>query len=262
MKPIARKLHEVVIGLVLAGSSLFLCAGASRAAPLATAAVVMGADYDDSTISGRWLRRIFGEAFKRVGVALEITVASTKRLSALSDDGSIDGEFLRVYGYGAAHPNLVRVEESAFSVVFALYTANPSLRLARLEDLATLRGNGEYRRGLLVCESRLKQLLPDNRLTDVNTTEQGLKKLLAGRSDFLCDIDVAVNNELASPDFRGVTGIRKLIDLDNPLPLHTYLQKKHADLAPRLAAVLKQMKAEGLIERYRLEVEREMGAGR
>jgi hypothetical protein len=37
--------------------------------------------------------------------------------------------------------------------------------------------------------------------------------------------------------------------------------RKHADLAPRLAAALKQMKAEGLIERYRVDALRE-SAGR
>lgn len=252
------------LGTVLLLGLVLVCPLAIGATTAASGAqqLVMGTDYDDGTISGRWMRRIYGEAFKRLGLSLDIVIASTKRLSALSDDGSIDGEFLRIHGYATAHPGLVRVEESPFSVLFALYTADPQLRLERLEDLRGSRASGEYRRGVLVCENSLKPLLPAERLADVNTTEQGLKKLLARRSDFLCDIDVAVQNELASADFKGTKGIRKLLDLGSPLPLYPYLQKKHADLAPRLAATLKQMKAEGLIERYRVDAERELGAGR
>jgi polar amino acid transport system substrate-binding protein len=43
------------------------------------------------------------------------------------------------------------------------------------------------------------------------------------------------------------------------VPTYPYLHRKHADLAPRLAAVLKQMKSEGLIKAYRLQVERDLG---
>ena len=33
-------------------------------------------------------------------------------------------------------------------------------------------------------------------------------------------------------------------------PLNAYLLPEHADLAPKMSAVIKEMKAEGLIERY------------
>jgi hypothetical protein len=45
--------------------------------------------------------------------------------------------------------------------------------------------------------------------------------------------------------------------LDESAPMFPYLHRKNAELAPRLAAVLRQMKAEGVIARYRSDVERE-----
>jgi hypothetical protein len=82
--------------------------------------------------------------------------------------------------------------------------------------------------------------------------------LLAGRSDAYCDIDIYVREALNSDELKGATAVRKLFDIAS-VPTYPYLYRKHADLAPRLAAVLKQMKAEGLLAEYRKQVERESG---
>jgi len=63
--------------------------------------------------------------------------------------------------------------------------------------------------------------------------------------------------ELQLPEFQG-TSVRKVISIGNAVPTYPYINKQNADLAPRLAAVLKQMKAEGLIETYRMQVERDL----
>lgn len=249
--------------LALAAGLLMVLPGVSHPALAGSPApIVFGTDLDAATYSGNWLRRIYVEAFRRLGVPLEFAVFPTRRLSAELDQGHVDGEPVRVYGYADTHPNLVRVEESALDVVFALYTTNPELRLNRLEDLAGTGWIGEYRRGVAFCETILKQRLPAARLSDVAATDQGLRKLLAQRTDFYCDIDNMVLTALALPEFKGVTRVRRLLDLGSPLPLYPYLHKKHAALAPRLAAALKQMKAEGLIERYRVDAEREFGIAR
>jgi len=36
------------------------------------------------------------------------------------------------------------------------------------------------------------------------------------------------------------------------VPIHAYMHKQYACLAPKLTAVLKNMKQEGLIEKYRI----------
>jgi hypothetical protein len=181
------------------------------------------------------------------------------RGAVMVEQGLADAEVSRVYDYGADKPYLVRVEESIVDLGFSLYAANPALRVERLDDLRSGKLLIEYRRGLLLCESTLKPLVPAERLSDVTTREQGLKKLLAGRTDLYCEIDVYVHQELDSPEFKGAGSVRKVVSLGKTVPTYPYLNRKHADLAPRLAAVLKKMKVEGLIETYQRQVERDLG---
>ena len=82
--------------------------------------------------------------------------------------------------------------------------------------------------------------------------------VLAERSDFYCSTDFGVVNEQNTAAFRNVTTLRRLVQVGGVVPLYPYLHRRHAELAPRLAAALKQMKSEGLIERYRAEVLREV----
>ena len=99
-------------------------------------------------------------------------------------------------------------------------------------------------------------------LSDVLGVDQGVKKLLVGCADLYCDIDAWVREQLVSPEIKGAARVRKVVDLGKSVPTYPYLNKKHAALAPRMAEVIKKMKAEGLIEGYRLQVERELGIGK
>ena len=205
---------------------------------------------------------IYTEAFKRLGMPFRLEYYTLARGAAMVEQGLADAELSRVYEYGVDRPYLVRVDESIVDLGFSIYTAKPGLRLDRLEDLRSTQYLVEYRRGLLLCESTLKPLVATERLSDVSTREQGLKKLLAGRTDLYCEIDVYVMQELHTPEFKGlpnVNHVRKLISLGKSVPTFPYLNKKHAELAPRLANVLRQMKAQGLMETYQRQVERDLG---
>lgn len=218
----------------------------------------MAIDTEPNTYVYKWVSLIYTEAFKRMGVPLQISTYSLARRSAMVSEGAIDGEVSRIHAYAEANPHLIRVEEPVMDFTFALFTANPTLRLQRLEDLASGNYLAEHRRGILMCENTLKKFIPAQRLSNVTTTEQGIKKLVAGRTDVYCDIDVYVPEVLNSPEFRKVTAVRKLLKVAS-VPTYPYLHRKHASLAPRLAATLKQMKAEGLLDAYPQQAEREMG---
>lgn len=244
-------------------SPLLLIAGLLCSAPPAhsqtpAAPFLMAGDIGPNTYIFKWVSLIYGEAFKRLGIPLQISTYSLARRSALANEGAIDGEVSRIYAYADANPHLIRVEESVLDFTFALFTANPNVHLKRIEDLAAGNLTVEYRRGILMCENSLKKFVPEARLSNVTSTEQGVKKLIAARTDVYCDIDVYVPEVLHSQNFKGVTTVHKLFDIAS-VPTYPYLHKKHADLAPRLAAVLKQMKAEGLLDKYPLQAQREMG---
>jgi len=218
---------------------------------------VMGTDQPETTFYGRWLRRAYTEAFRRLGMPVQFIMAPTQRLSSLMDQGGIDGEVVRARAYATAHPDAIRVDETILVTVFGLYAADPALHLQRLEDLPGTALRAAYRRGVVFCEKALRPLLPPNRLVDVTETAQGLSMLSAGRVDVFCEIDSSVSQALNEEAPKGVPTVRKLLDLESA-PNYPYLHSKHAELAPRLAATLKQMKAEGLIERYQVEARREV----
>lgn len=221
---------------------------------------VMGADAAPDSLAFHWARLIYVEAFKRLGIPLEVVTYTLTRRSALVESGAIDGEVSRVYGYADAHPDLIRIEEPVMDFTFSLFTADPKLEAKNIEELPP-KALVEYRRGVLICEKALRKSIPPGRLSDVPLSEQGIKKLLAGRTDAFCDINSYVAEALHSDELKGasgVSGVRKLFDIAS-LPTYPYVFRKHAALAPKLTAVLKQMRAEGLLAAYPKQAEREMG---
>lgn len=198
-------------------------------------------------------RRVYAEAFRRLGVPISFAAYSLTRRAALAEEGTIDGEMARVRAYGDAHPRLVRVDEPVYDFSFALYSATPGLRLAHLDDLVGSRWSVEYRRGILICQKELEARVPRERVSDVATTEQGVRKLIDGRTDLYCDLDEFMGDALDRAEFDG-HAVRRVLRFAT-LPTYAYLGEKHAALAARLAVVLRQMRAEGLLDRYLRETE-------
>lgn len=52
---------------------------------------------------------------------MEITNMPLGRRDNMVEAGAIDGEMARIYSYGDAHPELVRVEESIMDFTFSLF---------------------------------------------------------------------------------------------------------------------------------------------
>lgn len=259
-----RSRRSVGLGLLALGLALVSAPVLSQTPTSVEKPFIVTAGGEPDTWGSRLGVLIYAEAFRRLGIAFRMEHYTLARGAAMVEQGLADAELSRVYDYGADRPYLVRVEESIVDLGFSLYTANTSLHLERLEDLRTAKPQPqvEYRRGLLLCEQALKPLVAPERLSDVPTREQGLKKLLVGRTDLYCEIDVYVQQELHSPEFRGlanVSQVRRVIRLGKSIPTYPYLHKKHAALAPRLAMVLKQMKAQGLMQVYQQQVERDLG---
>lgn len=219
---------------------------------------VMATDQPESTYEGKWQRRTYEEAFKRLGIPIEVITMPAQRGTVMVDSGAADGQFLRVFAYADAHPEQVRVEEPIYDVVFGLWVSKPTLHLTRLADLGATSWTGIYRRGVELCQHSLSPLVPAERLSSISTEDVGLRMLLAGRVDFYCELDASVQNILYQPEFKNVTSIHPLLTFGNPVPLYPYLNKKHAELGTRLAVVLRQMKAEGLLERIRRQVRDEL----
>lgn len=253
MRPFARALTLL---LALACPTL----ASAQAAPAPPTTFVIGTPRPEDTVVGDWVRSIYTEAFRRMGQAVRFEVHPVRRLGPLLDAGELDMETARARTFGNDLPSVIRVEESVFDSVPALYVVEPAYQIKRLDELSTKTWRAAYPRGLVECEKALAPLLTPDRIVDTGLTEQAVKMLLAGRVELICGLDIVVLTMPRTPEYKGMSAMRKLIDAGDVLPLYPHLHKRHKDLAPVLAATLRQMKSEGLIEKFRVEAFRRYGA--
>lgn len=212
--------------------------------------MVMATFGQEDSFPSRWLELIYLDAFQQLGVALEIRFFPAARAGAEALAGNVDGELARSLEYEATQTAMLRVPEPTLYVATAAYARRADIHLPA--GWEGLRGSGyrtEYRFGYSVTERKLMAVLPAASLSAVQNSETGLRKLVLGRTDLYVDTVESIEPLLASAEFSR-SGIRVAAVLQRG-PLYAYLNKKHAHLAPKLAAILKKMRESGQTERYR-----------
>ncbi len=210
---------------------------------------LVGTNGTNNSSHGTLLTLIYTEAFRRLGYKLRYYSFPAKRASHLSDSGQVDGEIHRVAGYGENHQNLIKVEESHFSIHFSAYGTDTSIQLFGWDSLIDSNFIVGYRRGVQRCELILPTLLPKERLVIVNSTEQGLRQVLGGRSKIFIDVELLLNQLIDQREFKK-ENLRKLGIMEK-IDTHAFLHKRHVKLVPKLSSVLRKMKHEGLIKKYK-----------
>jgi polar amino acid transport system substrate-binding protein len=230
-----------------------LCSPAAPAQQqVAPAPFVMATHQPDTNFQGQWVRRIYTEAFRRLGVPMEVQAIPLQRMTEMLDRGELDGDVGRVHAHGLSHPELVRVEESMYDVVFGLYTIDQTIELKRIEELDARPWRAAYVRGVAVCERLLKPHIAPENLSSLVNDEQGMHMLAMGRVHFYCAANHSVADAASREHFRGLPPPRLVLSMGT-IALYPYLHRRHAALAPRLAEVLREMRSQGLIERFRTE---------
>jgi ABC-type amino acid transport substrate-binding protein len=127
------------------------------------------------------------------------------------------------------------------------FATNAAIQLNGWESLRGATYRVEYLIGAVV-ERNLQQVVKPGLLSAVATAEQALKKLRAGRTDIFVHVESLVLPLLQTPEFKdaGIAPVGVMEKQD----AYPFLHNKHAALAPKLAEVMQQMKAEGLFAQY------------
>lgn len=219
--------------------------------------LVLGTPRQDGNYAGAYLRRVYQALFDRVGVPIDIRYLPTARLTAELSSGHLDGDLGRPWGFGERNPDMVRVDEPAAEIVFALWAVDPQAQLNSLNELAAAPRTVTYTRGVLECETQLRPVLPKDQLVSTSTTANALAMLYAGRNPLYCGVDLAVLSDAALPEHQGKARLRQVLRIAPAQGLYLYLNRRHAALVPRLNASLKAMKAEGVVERLRQQTLRD-----
>jgi len=197
----------------------------------------------------------YTEAFRRLGMELTYKVYPPARASVMLNTGEVDGEASRIAGYAENYPNVVMVDEPIFIMKLIAVAKDPAIQLDTWEELRDSGYRVDYFRGIAAAENLLPDLVKAENLSAVSDPAQAMKKLMTGRTEIYIDVDARITALLASPEYQD-SGIR-VLNAEEEIPNYPYVHKRHADLAPRLAEVLKQMKAEGLFEQYMQQAQEE-----
>ncbi len=204
---------------------------------------------EDSPIN-LWWTMIYTEAFKRLNIPVEVKSFPLARASYMADHGLVDGEAIRVYSYSTAHPNLVRVEESTIPLRVVAFTGVSAISgLNGWEGLRNTEYIVEYVHGAPILENNLKKHLKPGQSTGIFDVRKALQKLALGRSDLYVDDENVVLPLLEYPEIKDKITVAGVMC---ETPLHMYLHKRHAALEPKLSKVIRDMKNEGLMEKFRI----------
>lgn len=180
------------------------------------------------------------EAYRRIGHDVVIEYMPGERAIVSANNGTFMADMYRVQGIEAKYPNLIKVPVPLYRVRFVAFTKQEPFQVDGWSSLAGKRVG--YYRGIKAIEMNVGGLS-----TDVAATQTLLyQKLLWGRVDVVVDERVTGRYTIEK---MGLTGVHELKpDLDSMLTYH-YVNKSHADLVPKLTAVLKDMAEHHEIER-------------
>lgn len=191
--------------------------------------------------------RVMREAYRRIGMTMEVQRLPGERAMQSANDGLVDGELYRGADIALTFTNLVKIPVVISTVDFVVFAKDKSLPVRAWKDLAPYTVG--YKRGIKAIEANLPKVTKSE---PVAFTEQAFKKLETGRNDAV--VAVRLTGLLALNE----QGIKNITILDPPLlslQLFHFLHVKNQGLADRLTAALQQMEKEGAIKRIQSEIE-------
>ncbi|SNB46835.1 polar amino acid transport system substrate-binding protein [Geobacter sp. DSM 9736] len=198
--------------------------------------------YPRSTPDGKGFQDlIIKEMFRRIGHKAKIVHVPSERALANANEGIDDGDFVRIAGLDKKYPNLVMVPEKVSEFEFAAFSRNPSIRISGWESLKP------YNVGIITGWKILETNVSGTRsLTKVKDDKALFDLLVNDRAD------IVVFDRLQGAAFikrERLAGIKPLEPLLARRDMYLYLNRRHADLVPRLAAALREMKQDGTWQR-------------
>ncbi len=181
--------------------------------------------------------RIVAEAFRRIGLAVRIIHLTSERALQNASQGIDDGNYARVAGLERLYPNLVMVPEPVDEFVFTAFTKSRDLQVQGWEGLKP------HSVGLItgwkIVEANTEGV---RALTSVKNEEALFSLLERNRADVVV-VDLLLGQEVLRKG--GLRGVRALSPPLERRDMYIYLHKRHAELVPRLAEALRQMRRDG-----------------
>jgi len=187
--------------------------------------------------------------YRRIGYQVHEARLPARRSIRESEAGDSDGEVMRAAEVEEHLPDLIRVPEPLIEHDIVAFTAgNPALLPDGWSDL---RGHAICARmGILIVEDKLSSL-PGVRVSYAMESEQVFRMLKAGR----CDYAVLPRSAWIEAQEAGITGLAEASPVLAHIVTYHFVNRRRAMLVPSLAAVLRQLRAEGYIARTEADLD-------
>ena len=195
-------------------------------------------------------RLIIPEIYKKLGMKVTITPMPGKRAQHSATKGKKDGEIMRIWTYGEENPTTIRVPTPYYYLeTMAFIKKDSGIVIQSKSDLA------KYKLVKVRGVKHTNNITKGIDAHDLNSTEQMMKFLAAGRAD------VALTNTVDGLIVLKELGITNIIPIQKPLAvldLYNYIHEDHKDLVPKVDAVIKEMKASGELSRIIKDAEKQI----
>lgn len=202
--------------------------------PVINVSTLLGAD-PATEIAEQVLR----EAYNRLGYELAVHRLPGERTLIYANEGRMDGELYRKLGMDQAYGNLLIVPVPLLTYEIVVFTHGTNFVVNGWESLRPFTIG--HVRGIKIVQENTTGM----RTEAVPTMTQAFQKMMVGRTD------IVVGNRLSGMAVVKTLKLDEVHVLSPPLasfPVYHYLHKKHEELVPRLSSVLRQMRADKVID--------------
>ena len=199
-----------------------------------------GAPYTTLAHDG-FLDVVVSKAFAMVGVQLELVRTPAERGLLNANEGIDDGELTRIKGIDKVYTNLIRVPEKVVNWDFVAFSKNPNIQIKDWQSLKPY--NIGHIRGWKILEINTAGF---PYVETVRNSDVLFTMLEKDR------IDIALFSRWIGMAILKKKKLRGIHVLEPPLAsreMYIYLNKKHAELVPKIADALRQIKQSGEYER-------------
>ena len=185
--------------------------------------------------------KVLKEALSRIGYDLKVVVLPAERSLLMTKSGGVDGELLRTRGIEDDYPDLIRVAEPLVDVEFVVFSLQSD---NQIKDWASLKDKTV---GVVVGMKIIEENVPEgSHVSRVRTANQLFGMVKNKRIKYAAFVRDIGESFLKN---NGIEGIFASQDTLSSVPTYTYLNKKHRDLAPKIAQSLREMKSDGTFQK-------------
>ena len=173
--------------------------------------------------------------YKKMGIPVDIVAMPGKRSLKESNEGHIDGEVSRISEVAEEFSNLIKVPTPINYIEPSAFTTQLIADINNCEALTNF--SIAIVRGLKHAELCTKEI---NQVKVVNHLTKAFELLNAARVDIVITSKI---NGLYLSKKMGLTSVKHLTLSLSKLPVYHFVNKKYADLVPRINNVLLTMQA-------------------